>query len=89
MTASDSSIARTSPRAATQPIALWGLGIYGQDEWRVNKSLKLTLAIRFEHNSNPVCQTNCGAIGPASFTTLINSGALGCRWHDAVQLDHR
>src|SRR5579862_1363481 len=47
------------PSRLTQPIALWGLGVYGQDEWRVNKSLKITLAIRFEHNSNPVCQLNC------------------------------
>ena len=64
------------PTRGTQPIALWGLGVYAQDEWRVNKSLKLTLAIRFEHNSNPVCQTNCGAIGDAPFANLINSGAL-------------
>ena len=35
---------RTSPRRATEPVALWGLGLYAQDEWRVNKSLKLTLA---------------------------------------------
>ena len=51
------------PTRGTQPIALWGMGVYGQDEWRVSKSLKLTLALRFEHNSNPVCQLNCGAIG--------------------------
>ncbi|MGB8889708.1 MAG: carboxypeptidase regulatory-like domain-containing protein [Candidatus Korobacteraceae bacterium] len=64
------------PSRLTQPIALWGIGIYGQDEWRVNKSLKLTLALRFEHNSNPVCQLNCGAIGFGSFQQGINSGLL-------------
>ena len=43
------------------PIAMWGLGFYGMDEWRVKPNLTLTLALRFERNSNPVCQTNCFA----------------------------
>ena len=66
------------PTRATQPTALWGLGLYAQDEWRVNKSLKLTLALRAEHNSNPVCQTNCGALFYPSggFNTLLNAGLL-------------
>ena len=49
------------PTRLTQPVALWGIGLYAQDEWSVNKNLKLTFAIRAEHNSNPVCQTNCSA----------------------------
>ncbi|MFZ0793504.1 MAG: carboxypeptidase regulatory-like domain-containing protein [Candidatus Korobacteraceae bacterium] len=49
------------PNRATYPVALWGLGMYAQDEWRVNKALKVTLAIRAEHNSNPVCQLNCAS----------------------------
>jgi len=49
------------PSRGTEPVALWGLGAYVQDEWRVNKSLKLTLALRAEHNSNPVCKLNCAS----------------------------
>ena len=66
------------PTRSEQPTALWGLGIYAQDEWRVNKALKLTFALRAEHNSNPVCQTNCGALfGPSGgFNTLLNAGLL-------------
>ena len=41
------------------PIALYQLGWYASDEWRVTNSLKLTLSMRFDHLSNPVCQTNC------------------------------
>ena len=43
----------------TQPLALYTLGFYGQDEWAVKSNFKLTLALRAEHFSNPVCQTNC------------------------------
>ena len=49
------------PTRATEPVALWGIGVYAQDEWRVNKSLKLTLALRVEHNSNPNCNLNCSS----------------------------
>jgi hypothetical protein len=50
----------------TQPLAIYSLGLYAQDEWAVRPSLKVTLSLRAEHNSNPVCQTNC-------FARLANS----------------
>jgi hypothetical protein len=46
---------------STQPVALYALGLYGQDEWSVLPNLKLTFSLRAEHDSNPVCQTNCFA----------------------------
>lgn len=45
----------------TQPLAIYSLGLYAQDEWAVRRNLKITLSLRAEHNSNPVCQTNCFA----------------------------
>jgi hypothetical protein len=48
----------TSP---TQPVALYALGLYAQDEWSVRPNLKVTFALRAEHDSNPVCQTDCFA----------------------------
>ena len=59
------------PSQLSQPVALWNLGAYVQDEWRVSKSLKLTFALRAEHFANPVCNTNCasqltGSFGEAS-----------------------
>jgi len=73
------------PTRATEPVALWGIGVYAQDEWRVSKSLKLTFAIRAEHNSNPTCNTNCASYlsSPfvftstdqnAAYNSMINSG---------------
>ena len=64
------------PSRESQPVAMWGIGIYGQDEWRVNKSLKLTLALRFEHNSNPVCQLNCASQLNGNFYSQLASGAI-------------
>jgi len=45
----------------TQPVALYGLGLYAQDEWAIKPNLKLTFGLRAEHDSNPVCQTDCFA----------------------------
>ena len=64
------------PARASEPVALWGLGLYAQDEWRVNKSLKLTLALRAEKNSNPVCQTNCASLLDGEFTQGVDNGSI-------------
>ena len=59
------------------PVALWGVGFYGQDEWKVTPRLTLTLALRLERNSNPVCQKNCFAnfTGPFSSLATVQAGA--------------
>ena len=58
------------PNRDSYPVALWGIGLYAQDEWRVNKSLKLTFALRAEHDSNPVCQLNCAALFTGPFSSI-------------------
>jgi hypothetical protein len=45
----------------TEPLSVYSLGFYAQDEWAVHPDLKLTLSLRLEHNSNPICVTNCFA----------------------------
>jgi Carboxypeptidase regulatory-like domain len=47
------------PQRQSQPIALYSLGIYAQDQWRITPHFKMDLSLRADHNSNPVCQTNC------------------------------
>jgi hypothetical protein len=51
---------------ASQRIAFYNLALYGQDEWRARPNLTFTLALRAEHQSNPVCQRRCFArlVGP-------------------------
>ena len=41
------------------PLAVYSLGIYFQDEWTIKSNLRLTAAIRADRNSNAVCETNC------------------------------
>jgi hypothetical protein len=68
---------------SNNPIAFWGLGAYAQDEWKATHNLKLTLALRVERNSNPVCQDNCFSnlkgpfLNSASVKAEIASGFTG------------
>lgn len=59
----------------TQPLALYSLGLYAQDEWAVRPGLKVTLSLRAQHNSNPICQTNCFARLANSFLDVSHSPA--------------
>jgi len=61
------------PSQPKQPIALYALGFYGQDEWSVKPNLKLTFSLRGEHFSNPVCQTNCFARLSGDFLSISHN----------------
>jgi hypothetical protein len=67
----------------TQPIALYGLGLYAQDEWAIKPNFKLTLALRGDHNSDPTCQTNCFARLSDSF--LAASHDVNQPYNAAIQ----
>ena len=58
------------PTRPTEPLAIYSLGLYAQDEWAVRHNLKVTLALRAEHNSDPICQTNCFARLSSSFLDI-------------------
>jgi hypothetical protein len=49
------------PQRPSQPVALYGEGFYVQDQWKIRPNFTLTYGLRFEHNSNPICVTNCFA----------------------------
>jgi hypothetical protein len=46
-------------RAPDVPIAFYNMGPYAEDIFKPTGNVTITAGIRFEHNSNPVCQTNC------------------------------
>lgn len=58
------------PTRNTQPVALYNLAGYVQDTWKAKPNLSVTAAVRFEHNSNPVCGTNCYAYTNGDFASL-------------------
>lgn len=73
-------IAQNFPSHTEVPIALYQLGLYGSDDVRVSNNLKLTLSVRLDHLSNPVCQINCfQRLAPGAFgdsTAPVNSAIL-------------
>ena len=52
-------LSQNFPLNTNVPIALYQLGWYASDELKVTSNLRLTLSMRFDHLSNPICQTNC------------------------------
>jgi hypothetical protein len=78
-------VAQNFPLKTNVPIALYQLGWYASDEVKVTSNLKLTLSMRFDHLSNPVCQTNCfqslsGPFQDLNRTDPVNQ-ALGTGLH--------
>jgi len=63
------------PQSLDEPIKLYQLGWYVQDEWKARSDLKLTLALRADHNGLPVCNTHCFARLSAPFSTISAQGA--------------
>jgi outer membrane receptor protein involved in Fe transport len=52
-------IVQNFPSRTEVPIALYQLGLYAADDLKVSNNLKLTLSLRADHLSNPICQINC------------------------------
>lgn len=75
------------PSALVQPFALYRLGFYAQDEWRVARGLNLTLSIRGDHASNPVCQHNCFARTVQPFTSMNHD--VNIPYNQAIQIGQR
>jgi hypothetical protein len=61
---------------ASNRLAFYQLGLYGQDEWQARPNLTLTLSLRAEHQANPVCASRC-------FTQL--AGPFESISHDPAQ----
>jgi hypothetical protein len=66
--------AQNSPLAPKEPMNTGGYGLYAQDEWSVLPRLKLTFALRAEHNFNPTCDINCFTLPTAPFSQLKLQG---------------
>jgi hypothetical protein len=65
--------AENFPTRSTQPVALYAMGWYAQDQLKVMPNLTLTYGLRMEHNSNPICRTNCFARLSSNFASVSTS----------------
>ena len=53
-----------------QPVAIYSVGFYFQDEYRVNSKLKLTMTMRADRNSGGTCQSACAGLPAVPFDVL-------------------
>jgi hypothetical protein len=67
---------QTYPAVTWNRFAFYTLGLYGQEEWHARANLTVTIALRADHQSNPVCESRC-------FSRL--SGAFSSVSHDPNQ----
>ncbi len=78
---------QTFPTSLVQPFAFYRLGFYGQDRWRVRQNLQLTLTLRADHASNPVCQHNCFARLVQPFPSLNHDTSIP--YNKAIMVNQR
>jgi len=58
------------PLRPSAPIAVYSMGFYAQDQWKLAPNFQFTYGLRLEHNSNPVCQVNCFAHFSNSYSNV-------------------
>jgi carboxypeptidase family protein len=63
------------PTSKEQPFAVYSLGGYVEDDWKVKPNLTLTLSLRLDHPSNPVCFHKCFARPVTQFPDLSSSSS--------------
>lgn len=59
------------PQRPTAPIAQYSMGFYAEDQFQFTPNFQLTAGLRVEHNSNPVCQTNCFARFNSIYSNVV------------------
>lgn len=59
-----------------QPVAQAHMGGFIQDDWKVKDTLTLTVSLRLDHATNPVCQHNCFARTTVPFSELDHNADI-------------
>ncbi len=67
------SLQQSFPSALNQPVRLYTLGAYAEDDVHVSRGLQMTFAIRAEHDSNPICTHDCIARSILPFTEMTHN----------------
>ncbi len=80
-------LSQSFPSQSSQRFAFYSLGLYGQDEWHARPNLTLTLALRAEHQSNPVCRSRCFAHLAGPFESVSHDP--GQPYNQAILINQR
>ncbi len=70
-----STVAKSFSTKGQVPISALTYGVYAQDQWSVSDKLNLTLSLRFDHNANFKCLSNCFARLTQEFTEIAHSAS--------------
>lgn len=62
-----------APNGGVQPVAIYSVGFYFQDQYTVTPNLKLTLTLRADRNSGGVCQSNCATLPTSPFNAMSHA----------------
>src|SRR5262249_29098591 len=71
----DTSTTENFALSSPQPLALYSVGAYFQDEVRISPKLKLTLAARVDRNSGGVCQKDCASLPTLPFQDISHDAS--------------
>ncbi|HXZ12142.1 MAG TPA: carboxypeptidase regulatory-like domain-containing protein [Candidatus Sulfotelmatobacter sp.] len=63
-------LSQSFPTALTQPFAVYTIGGYVEDDWKVKPNFTLTLAFRLDHASDPICFSLCFSRPAVEFPEL-------------------
>ena len=55
----ESELIQSFPTALDHSFAVYSVGGYVEDDWKIKPNLTVTLAFRLDHGSNPICFQNC------------------------------
>jgi Carboxypeptidase regulatory-like domain len=80
------SLQQSFPLSSWNRFAFYSLGLYAQEEWHARSNLTLTLALRADHQSNPICQNACFARFTGAFNSLSHNPNQP---YDTGILDHQ
>jgi hypothetical protein len=75
------------PAATWNRLAFYTFGGYAQDEWHARSNLTLTLALRADHQSNPVCASGCFARLTGAFDSINHN--MGQPYNRAILVNQK
>lgn len=68
-----STFSQAFPQVGAEDVSVYSAGFYIQDEWKARPNFVLTLAVRFDRNSNISCPGNCFVEFGSPFAALDHS----------------